>query len=520
MSGGIIMSPIVILILIIIALGIALAYCIYQIQLQKHYYEYKSDKAIGLEKTLEEEQEKNKQTLEKLNKIAYINPISRIGNLDYFMAESTKIFTANPNSSFTLITFNISNMVSVNKLFGSSEGDRAIVYTATKLRELGRRKQFLYAHLYSNLFGIITSTHDEEHILEIVDAMTSVMLNYTESFSLEPSFGIYRITDFKVPVLDMINHTMLAQNLNKNNKDCNYKFYTAELDQQFRENKRMSQEMEQAMSEHKFLMYLQPMVDLHTFKITSAEALVRWNHPERGILSPYAFLPLFEGTSVVEKLDYYMWEECCKTIRRWIDNKIEPTPISVNISPIHFESNKFINKLNELTEHYLIDKKLMILELPERGIASGSNQIVQIVQTLHDSGYRLCIDNFGSMYCPLNLMRDLPIDAIKIDRSFITKNTSSEEGLTLLRYLIAMAVEVDLSVYVEGVETEEQADFLAEIGTEVAQGYFFSKPINLRDFDALNKSMVNRVYKSDEYYPTFEDLEKDLDLIDYLLKQA
>ena len=161
--------------------------------------------------------------------------------------------------------------------------------------------------------------------------MTETLQTYNDSFLLEPSFGIYEITDFELPVIDMINRAMLAQNFNKNKKECNYNFYTKELNKDFNENKSMSQEMEKAMEEHKFLMYLQPMINLRTFKITCAEALVRWDHPEKGILSPYAFLPIFEGTSVIEKLDYYMWEECCKTIRRWIDNKIEPTPVTLKI---------------------------------------------------------------------------------------------------------------------------------------------------------------------------------------------
>ncbi|MBR1692577.1 MAG: GGDEF domain-containing protein [Lachnospiraceae bacterium] len=505
---------------IIVGLVLAVGYLYYQLRLQRHYYEYKADKMDSLETSLKEEQEQHKITLNKLNKVAYINPISKIGNLDYFINEACNQFFDGENTPFTLLVFNISNMGTVNKLFGPTEGDKVIIYSATCLRRIGQNQRFLYAHLYSNLFGALLRTNDRDAIIALTQEITAALQGYNDSFALEPSFGICEITDIEVPVLDLINQAMLAQNLNKNKKECNYNFYTKELNKNFTENKGMSQEMEQAMEQHKFLMYLQPMVDLRTFKISSAEALVRWDHPEKGILSPYAFLPLFEGTSVIEKLDYYMWEECCKTIRRWIDNKIEPTPISMNISPIHFQSLKFITQLNTLTEHYLIDKNLLILELPERGIASGSAEVINIIKTLHENGYILSIDNFGSMYSPLNLMRDLPIASIKIDRSFLNKNTTSDEGLTILRYLIAMAKEVDLSVHVEGVETEEQANFLAEIGADVAQGYFFSKPIDLREFDALNKTMINSVYKSDEYYPTFEDLEKDLDLIDYLLKQA
>ncbi|MGN0341736.1 MAG: EAL domain-containing protein [Roseburia sp.] len=509
----------VILGILILILAIVLGICLYQLNLQKHYYQYKTDKSDHLENQLKEEQDKNKQTLERLNKIAYINPISKIGNLDYFISETTKQFLDTEGTEFTLITYNISNMGSVNKLFGPTEGDRAVRFTADKLRSLGQRHRFLFAHLYSNLFGILAKSKDHEYLIGITRQITEALVDFNDSFALEPTFGIYEITKLTVPVTEMINCAMLAQNMNKNKKECNYSFYTEELDKQFKENKEMSREMEEAMDQHKFLMYLQPMVDLQNFRIVAAEALVRWDHPEKGILSPYAFLPLFEGTSVVEKLDYYMWEECCKTIRRWIDNKIEPTPITMNISPLHFESTKFIQKLNELTSHYLVDKQLLILELPERGIASGSSGIISIINSLHENGYTLSIDNFGSMYSPLNLLTDLPIDSIKIDRTFLNRNITSENGLTILRYLIAMAKEVDLQVLTEGIETEEQANFLAEIGADIAQGYFFSKPISLRDFDALNKSMVNKVYRGDEYYPTFEDLEKDLDLIDYLLKQ-
>lgn len=509
-----------IIITLIIGLILFTAYLIYQLKLQKHYYEYKANKMDSLENSLKNEQEQHKITLHKLNKIAYINPISKIGNLDYFIHESCEQFFDNKPTPFTLITFNISNMGTVNKLFGPTEGDKVVVFAASRLRQIGQKQRFLFAHLYSNLFGVLLRTDNTDAVIHLTQEITDALKQYNDSFFLEPTFGIYPVTDTETPVLDMINRAMLAQNLNKNKKVCNYNFYTAELNKDFTENKTMSQEMEQAMENHKFLMYLQPMVNLRTFKITCAEALVRWDHPEKGILSPYAFLPLFEGTSVIEKLDYYMWEECCKTIRRWIDNKIEPTPISMNVSPIHFESTKFITKLNELTEHYLIDKSLLILELPERGISGGSNNVIKIIHALHENGYIISIDNFGSMYSPLNLMRDLPITAIKLDRSFLNNNTTSEEGLTILRYLIAMAKEVDLTVQVEGVETEDQANFLAEIGADMAQGYFFSKPIDLRAFDSLNKSMVNSVYKGDEYYPTFEDLEKDLDLIDYLLKNA
>ena len=156
-------------VVIILILIIALSICIYQLKLQKHYYAYKSDKSDHLESALKTEQDKNKQTLDKLNKIAYINPISKIGNLDYFINEATNLFVNTDGSGFTLITFNIANMGSVNRLFGPTEGDRAVKFTAGNLRDIGQKRRFLFAHLYSNLFGMLIKTRDHALLISIME---------------------------------------------------------------------------------------------------------------------------------------------------------------------------------------------------------------------------------------------------------------------------------------------------------------------------------------------------------------
>ena len=350
-------------------------------------------------------------------------------------------------------------------------------------------------------------------VLELVRNFTKTLLEYNEGIQIKAAFGIYKITDITMPVMDMINQANLAQKFVKESDDNNYQFFTDELNQRFLENKRMSEEMEKALEDHKFVMFLQPMVDLHSYKIVSAEALVRWDYPGKGMLSPYAFLPLFEGTSLIQKLDYYMWEECCKTVRRWIDNKMEPVPITMNISPAHFQSHKFIDYLLELMDKYLIQKKWIVLELPERGLTNISEQVGSIIKRLHEEGFQLCIDNFGSISSPLNLLKDFPIQRIKLDRSFLARNATSGEGLEIIRCLIAMAKELDFTVITEGIETAEQVKFLVEIGCDIGQGYYFSKPVDIRAFDQLNRTMVTTLYRPDEYYPTFEDYERYIDLI-------
>ena len=509
-----------IIFIVIVVLLAVIGYFIYKLDLYKAYNDYHVKEIDKLESDLNSERTINTETLQKLNTVAYTNPITKLGNIDYFMDETAKLFEEEPDGHYTLIAFNIQNIGKINQLFGPTEGDNVVLHAARSLRIVGQKDHHLFAQIYSNLFGMIVKEKSEEYILSQITELTNLLQDYSENFKVLSSFGIYKITNTAQPVMEMVNACMLAQKFVKDPEECNYVFYSEELEANFKQNKQMSQEMEEALEQHKFLMYLQPMVDLRTFRIVSAEALVRWDYPGKGILSPYAFIPLFESTNLVQKLDYYMWEECLKTIRRWIDNKITPTPIAMNVSPIHFQNTKFIDYLDELCEHYLIDKNLLILELPERGISNGDSHIKEIITTLKEHGYTLCIDNFGSMNSPLNLLRDYPIDRIKIDRSFLNQNSDTEDGIAILRYLIAMAKEVGLTVITEGVETLEQTNLLSESGSDVAKGYFFSKPVDLREFDQLNHSMVQRVYQSNEYYPTFEDLEKDLDLIAFMLGQA
>lgn len=506
--------------IIIALLAVVTIFSLHRMVLYKTYDWYHVKEVRELEAKLAAQEDVASKTITQLNEVAYKNPITKLGNIDYFIGEAEKKFSRYPDSNYTIMAFNIMNIGMINQLFGPTEGDNVIQYAANVLRKIGTRYFHIHAQIYSNLFGLLIKEGSDEIIIELIDEITKKLQDYNENIQIQASFGIYQTNNTKQPVMEMVNACMLAQKFVEDPSVCNYIFYTEDLEADFKLNKQMSEEMQEAMENHKFLMYLQPMVDFRTFQIVSAEALVRWDYPGKGILSPYQFIPVFEGTNLVKKLDYYMWEECCRTIRRWIDNKVEPTPITMNVSPIHFQNpDVFIDKLNSLCSHYYIKKHLLILEIPERAFSGNIKNVKETVEALNENGFTLCIDNFGSMNSPLNLFRDYPIDRVKIDRSFLSKNSQSEYGMTILRYLIAMAKEVDMMVITEGVETLEQTNFLSEIGSDVGQGYFFSKPVTLREFDELSHSMVRKVYQANAYYPTFEDLSKDLDMVAYMMEQ-
>lgn len=507
-----------------IILSISCGYSVYLlVRLQQEKKQIRK-KSRSLSKVKKKSEGRAKQiaelekSVENLNETAYTDITTKIGNRDFFIKKTLETLAGNEYEDYTLIGFGIANLATVNRLYGPSEGDRLTRFAAQYLKKCHFGKGFC-ALVQSNLFAILMPGYSEQGIQNMVARITGELEKATDIFKVEANFGIYHVTDKSERVSEMLSRMVLAQRSVTKDSKQNYAYFNEELRLKYEENVRMCQEMEKALDERKFVMYLQPMVDLHIYQIKGAEALVRWEHEEKGLLSPYAFLPVFENTNLMLKLDYYMWEEACRTIRRWIDNKLEPLPLMLNISPIHLNSTAFIDVLSGMIKRYKLQKEMFVLELPERALTSGGSDVRGTIMALSESGFILSIDNFGSMHSPVNLLRELPLAMVKLDRKFLTENSKNEEGQTILRYLIAMAKELDLTVVVEGVETLQQVNFLTEIGCDIAQGYYFSKPVSLRDFDQLNKKIIRHGFRPTEYYPTFSDMEQGVDILDKMMKR-
>lgn len=503
------------IILFLVLVGVVIV-LIARLKRQKDYYTYMSQKSDKIEGDSAHKIEALETDVKYWRKAAQTDITTKIGNRDYFIRKTLELLEREKSTGFTMIGFSISNLAKVNQIYGSSEGDRLIKYVADRVK-YHIRAAGVYAIVQNNLFAVLIRSHKEEDIMQVVNDITKDVEECSDIFKVEVAFGIYRITDKTEKISEMLSRMVLAKRTVEKENNRNYVFFDKELNRQYEENCKMFDDMQTALDEKKFVMYLQPIVDLHLYKICSAEALVRWEHEEKGLLSPYAFLPLFEDTNLIFKLDYYMWEEACKTLRRWMDNKIEPIPLMLNISPVHLNSTSMMQVLSDLLDRYKLQKELVVLELPERALTGGGPEVQKTVKALAEEGYTLCIDNFGGRHSPVNLMRDLPFSMVKLDRTFLNENSKNEEGRTILRYLIAMAKELDFTVEAEGVETLRQVNFLTEIGCDMAQGYYFSMPMNLRDFDSLNKKINRQGFRPYEYYPTFSDLEEGDDMIDKML---
>ena len=254
----------------------------------------------------------------------------------------------------------------------------------------------------------------------------------------------------------------------------NIGFYDSAMKISLKRRKLIEDDMKDALTNGEFKMYLQPKYSISGGDVIGAEALVRWLHPQRGMIAPNDFIPIFEQNGFVVKLDEYIWERACSLVRRQLDEGIEPVPISVNVSRVHLTGEDFIDFAERLIKKYDIPKSLLELEITETIENINANRMVREAK---ERGFTLLMDDFGSGYSSLNNLKSTPFDVLKIDRSFLSSFMESERGQKIISHTIAMSRDIGLDIIAEGVETKEQAAFLSSCGCDAAQGFYYSRPM-------------------------------------------
>ena len=250
------------------------------------------------------------------------------------------------------------------------------------------------------------------------------------------------------------------------------------------EDKLLENDMESALNSHQFQIYLQPQIDLQTKKIVSAEALVRWIHPTRGLIPPFQFIPVFENNGFITRLDLYVWEEAIKTIANWKKESKIAVPVAINLSRMDVEREGVIEALCELMKKYKLESEWIKTELTESICLENEEFILEQMNKLKKFGFKIAVDDFGSGYSSLHLLKSMPVDILKIDKSFL--GMSSEMGYqeeVILRDVIGMGKDLGLQIIMEGVETAEQSEFLEAIGCDIVQGYYYGKPMPIAAFE-------------------------------------
>ncbi len=249
--------------------------------------------------------------------------------------------------------------------------------------------------------------------------------------------------------------------------------------------KRIESEMHEAMENGDFLVYLQPKINMITSKVYGAEALSRWRHPIEGLRSPLAYVPIFEENGFVVKLDMFMYEEVCKLKARWKEEGVEfaDIPISINMSRLHLLREDFVDELLRIARKYNIETKELDIEITETLYLGDHSVMLGVIDELQRHGFLVSIDDFGAGYSALSMLKDISVSTIKIDKDFLTSSGNDERGKKVIKNIIRLCKDLKFKVMVEGVETKEQADYLVNYGCEIAQGYYYSKPIAIDEFE-------------------------------------
>ena len=417
-----------------------------------------------------------------------------------FIDDSQRAVKKSSPEKWALILFDIDKFKFINDRYSYEEGNHMLERLYKTVGDHLADDE-IYARISDDNFALtVHNASDSEltakmqNIFSEFERRNALFVKYSVLFSA----GICRLgqcsekngtVDFNAA----LDRCTIAKKTMKGRHSHSIAFYDGKIRDRALREKDYESVMPTALAEHEFQCYLQPKYGLKSRHIEGAEALIRWNSKEFGFVYPNDFIPLSEKNGFVVELDFFILEEVCKTMRRWIDDGKKPVVVSVNQSRLHLNYDDYIWRLREIVDKYEIPYEYIELELTESVFTENADLLLKIMQKLHEIGFKLSIDDFGSGYSSLNMLKDIPADVVKIDREFFNGTVNSQKGRAVISTVVDLAKNLDMEVISEGVETVDQVNFLTEIDCAMVQGYYFAKPMTIDAFEELwNKDLSMR----------------------------
>lgn len=399
-------------------------------------------------------------------------------NPKIYSQRCANVIKSHPDDQIAFIQFDVEQFKLINENHGVETGDEILQFFNDSLALICSDEQ-PFCRLTADVYMIVTPFDSREWLIDFIRKIESMLCGY-KGLEYRLVFGVSIVDDRTAHTRHFGDNASLARQNIKGKALENIAFFDSAVKEKLQQRKSIEDDMVKALVNREFVMYLQPKHSISTGRIIGAEALVRWFHPIQGIVSPGDFIPVFEKNGFILKLDCFIWEEACKKIHEWIDNGISPVPISVNISREYIHSFDIIGKITELVDKYNVPKSLFELEITESVDETG---VEDVVKRMKEAGFKMLMDDFGSGYSSLNMLKSTPFDVLKIDRAFLGEFMDSDRGRKIIEHTISMSHDIGLDIIAEGVETIEQADFLSSCGCDSAQGFYYSKPLSAKEFD-------------------------------------
>lgn len=422
----------------------------------------------------------------RVAQLMYRDALTGIWNFNYFLPALGKLLASGKGGQYAVVYTDIRRFKDLNSSYGYEQGSQVLRHVGEVLRAQAAPDE-LCARISADNFITLLHYGDDLALIarlkEVDKQINTITLPGLESLRLHLSSGVYLIRPEDRDAATVVDRASDARKSIKEFHKSWYAFYDTAIETQINVRREIESCMESSLAENRFIPYFQAKFDLKTGEIVGAEALVRWLHPDRGLVQPYTFIPIFERNGFIIQVDFCVFESVCRTIRQELDDGIVPVPISSNFSRVHFSRPGFVQQFTQIAERYAIPPNLLEIEVTESILEETPEHLIPTLQTLREAGYRISMDDFGSGYSSLNLLRDLPVDILKLDKDFLQKGIVGGRDLIILDGFVEMAHKLEIVVICEGVETREQEAFLRALGCDLAQGFLYARPVPLGDFE-------------------------------------
>ena len=419
-----------------------------------------------------------RESASMLNRLE-MDELTGLYSKEFFYYNADRVRKAAPDARFDIVCSDVENFRAINERYGRQKSDQFLRELAVKIMaHLPGEMKPVGGRIGADIFAFLIE-HQEG---DWTDALRPIQ-EEGRSLHANVKYGVVKEIDNETPVPTLCDRATLAIREIKGNVKTVVSWFSEEMrNAQIREHQ-IVDNADAAIKNHEFQVYYQPKHSLETDHTGGAEALVRWIHPDMGFISPGAFIPLFERNGFITKLDFYIWEEVCQELSRCREQGLPMVPISVNVSRMDFDVPDLAGKIGELADKYGIDHSLLHIELTESIYGDNPGQIARTLEDLHNNGFIIELDDFGSGYSSLTSLNTLTLDVMKLDMSII-RQASATNNYSILRYAVLLAEGMRLKTVAEGVESEDQVAALKVLGCDYIQGYFYSKPLPGREFEA------------------------------------
>ena len=419
-----------------------------------------------------------------------LDSVTKIYNHSTFYEKARKMIDCMPEGYYTFACINISGFKVINEQYGIDIGDEVLINMAKNLQEglvddAGVQRGICGRNNADDFLLLYPSGWETRPNVEAVHMR--ICAPHCLKQRIHIRVGRYRISNLTLSMFAIYSRAKLAADVAKGHYRKYIAYYTEDMREKLLRRYHILNNMVDALREDEFEVYVQPQFDHATGKIIGAEALARWKHNGE-MISPGEFVPIFEETDFVYELDKYMWEKCCKIIREQMDAGFTDIPLSFNISRFDLLQEDFPEVIANLVKKYNIPLNMFKLEITESTFENSTKEIIKKACELVDLGFTVAIDDFGSGYSSLNLLKDIPAKILKLDLRFFEDTENNSRADTIVRYAVDMAKGLHMTIISEGVEKKEQADYLLSIGSRYIQGYLYAKPMPLTKYRELLES--------------------------------